>query len=245
MQKAAQQIAAIKDPTIANAIAQKIFNLTIEQVRTQLDQLSANKLPEVKAQTDAQKQTLGAINKDAADIAAQMGDINQNFALVAADTARTVANLNNIKAALSGAAATQAMEASALPFSNAPAPVEAGLQAAGGLIRGPGSGTSDSIPAWLSNGEYVINAASVRRLGTGFLHSLNSFALGGLVGPPAMRFAAGGLAASSSGGTPVNLHIGGGVFPTSATPAVAHALVIEAKRQQMSSAGTKPSWYGR
>lgn len=30
--------------------------------------------------------------------------------------------------------------------------------ATGGLIRGPGSGTSDSIPAMLSNGEYVINA---------------------------------------------------------------------------------------
>ena len=30
--------------------------------------------------------------------------------------------------------------------------------AEGGLISGPGSSTSDSIPAWLSNGEYVINA---------------------------------------------------------------------------------------
>lgn len=30
----------------------------------------------------------------------------------------------------------------------------------GGVVRGPGTGTSDSIPAWLSNGEYVINAAA-------------------------------------------------------------------------------------
>jgi hypothetical protein len=28
-------------------------------------------------------------------------------------------------------------------------------RAGGGPISGPGSGTSDSIPAWLSNGEFV------------------------------------------------------------------------------------------
>lgn len=35
--------------------------------------------------------------------------------------------------------------------------------ATGGYVRGPGSGTSDSIPARLSNGEFVINAASTSR----------------------------------------------------------------------------------
>ena len=33
-------------------------------------------------------------------------------------------------------------------------------KAAGGYISGPGTATSDSIPAMLSNGEYVVNAAS-------------------------------------------------------------------------------------
>lgn len=50
--------------------------------------------------------------------------------------------------------------------------------ATGGRISGPGSGTSDSIPAWLSNGEMVIKASSVRSLdakyGQGFLNMLNS-----------------------------------------------------------------------
>jgi hypothetical protein len=32
----------------------------------------------------------------------------------------------------------------------------------GGPVTGPGTGISDSIPAWLSNGEYVINAAATR-----------------------------------------------------------------------------------
>lgn len=47
----------------------------------------------------------------------------------------------------------------------------------GGRIIGPGTGTSDSIPAMLSNGEMVIRAASVRRLdstyGKGWLDYLN------------------------------------------------------------------------
>ncbi|MFU8858454.1 MAG: hypothetical protein ACNA8S_15795 [Deferrisomatales bacterium] len=37
--------------------------------------------------------------------------------------------------------------------------------AGGGLVRGPGSGTSDSIPARLSHHEYVVRAAVVRRPG--------------------------------------------------------------------------------
>lgn len=57
-------------------------------------------------------------------------------------------------------------------------------KAAGGLITGPGTATSDSIPAMLSNGEYVINAAAVQKLGTPYLDALNSahFAEGGQVG---------------------------------------------------------------
>jgi hypothetical protein len=43
----------------------------------------------------------------------------------------------------------------------------------GGLITGPGTGTSDSIPAFLSNGEFVFTAASTRRLGTRLLDDLN------------------------------------------------------------------------
>ncbi|WP_306358702.1 MULTISPECIES: hypothetical protein [unclassified Nocardia] len=35
--------------------------------------------------------------------------------------------------------------------------------ATGGPITGPGTGTSDEIPIWVSNGEYVINAASTEK----------------------------------------------------------------------------------
>lgn len=59
--------------------------------------------------------------------------------------------------------------------------------ATGGSVDGPGTGTSDSVPAMLSNGEYVLNAQAVDRLGVPFLNGLNTgrlrgFASGGLVG---------------------------------------------------------------
>lgn len=56
-----------------------------------------------------------------------------------------------------------------------------------GRISGPGTSTSDSIPALLSNGEYVIKASSVRKFGEGFFAALNAGFL-----PPMPRFAEGG-----------------------------------------------------
>jgi TP901 family phage tail tape measure protein len=59
--------------------------------------------------------------------------------------------------------------------------------AAGGSVIGKGTATSDSIPAMLSNGEYVVRASSVSKLGTGFLDYINQngnipkFAAGGAV----------------------------------------------------------------
>ncbi|WP_073995798.1 phage tail tape measure protein [Arcanobacterium urinimassiliense] len=75
-----------------------------------------------------------------------------------------------------------------------------GGHATGGLIKGPGTSTSDSIPARLSDGEYVIRAAAVQKYGTELFHQLNSmavpkFAAGGYVSarknlPPTVQVAA-------------------------------------------------------
>jgi TP901 family phage tail tape measure protein len=51
--------------------------------------------------------------------------------------------------------------------------------ASGGFVSGPGTPTSDSIPALLSDGEYVIKAASVNKFGKGFLDSINAGVLPG------------------------------------------------------------------
>lgn len=62
-------------------------------------------------------------------------------------------------------------------------------RATGGEVVGPGTGTSDSIPAMLSNGEYVLNAKTVAAIGKDTLNAWNfqaekpaRFATGGFVG---------------------------------------------------------------
>ncbi|MEU8316709.1 hypothetical protein, partial [Micromonospora sp. NPDC049033] len=62
-------------------------------------------------------------------------------------------------------------------------------RARGGLVRGPGSTTSDSIPTWLSDSEYVIKASSVARYGTGFLDAVNE----GRLSPGAMSMGTGAM----------------------------------------------------
>jgi TP901 family phage tail tape measure protein len=65
-------------------------------------------------------------------------------------------------------------------------------KAGGGAIYGPGTATSDSIPAYLSNGEYVVRAAAVAKYGTAMFDRLNAmhFAQGGQVGAGAASSAA-------------------------------------------------------
>ena len=62
-----------------------------------------------------------------------------------------------------------------------------GFRRMSGRIYGPGTETSDSVPALLSHGEFVIRAASVRKFGEAFFASLNAGFL-----PPVPRFALGG-----------------------------------------------------
>jgi hypothetical protein len=57
--------------------------------------------------------------------------------------------------------------------------------AEGGPVRGMGGSRDDNIPAWLSNGEFVVRAAAVRKYGTAFFQRLNQavgMANGGQVG---------------------------------------------------------------
>ncbi|OTQ49346.1 phage tail length tape measure family protein [Gilliamella apis] len=70
--------------------------------------------------------------------------------------------------------------------------------ATGGYISGPGSSTSDSIPARLSNGEFVVNAASVKKYGIDYLHAINT--------GRAHRYASGGLVSNVSSPRAPNLY---------------------------------------
>jgi hypothetical protein len=70
--------------------------------------------------------------------------------------------------------------------------------AEGGLIRGPGTATSDSIPALLSAGEYVVNAAAVKAVGVDFLELVNRAAMTPIARRPS-GFASGGLVPADDG----------------------------------------------
>lgn len=68
-----------------------------------------------------------------------------------------------------------------------------GLFAEGGEIKGPGTGTSDSILAQVSNGEFIVNAASAKK-NLPLLHAINNDNLPG----NAPKFAKGGHIGGSS-----------------------------------------------
>jgi hypothetical protein len=146
-------------------------------------------------------------------LAIKLGFLRQEQAIEQAATAQSVARKSaettakvsmDAAQAGAGAAASQAsipIAGPALAIAAMAAMVAAvmallgGIRkfAAGGLVTGPGTATSDSIPARLSTGEYVVRAAAVRRVGVAFLDALN-----GLKAPPVwdgrrLAFAAGGL----------------------------------------------------
>lgn len=77
------------------------------------------------------------------------------------------------------------------------------LYASGGAVDGPGSSTSDSIPARLSDGEFVMRASARSGIGDGMLNYMNrygrlpgfGFASGGPVGQSTSNSNAGGMVA--------------------------------------------------
>lgn len=105
--------------------------------------------------------------------------------------------------------------------------------ATGGYVRGPGTGTSDSILARLSNGEYVMRAAAVRKWGVNALDRLNGLQL--------PKFADGGLvSAATQAGSPslgtINLMLDGQNYTMQAGEQDFASLV---RRQRMKRGSTR------
>lgn len=124
----------------------------------------------------------------------------------------------------------------------------------GGAVHGPGGGTDDLIPAWLSNGEFVVKARSVAKYGAGLLRAINEgrftmprFALGGLVSAvPRVAYAAGGEVKTTAAMRPLSLSIFGEQFSGMMAPEdVGDRLAKFAVERQNKSAGRKPAWLGR
>lgn len=120
-------------------------------------------------------------------------------------------------------------------------------RADGGEVAGPGTGTSDSILARLSNGEFVQRAAAVQFWGADFMHAINNmtfpgFATGGLVPSPVRLAGASGPGAASS---TLNLTLGDRTFSgLRGSKSVVDDLASYAISRQTSAAGDNPSWMG-
>jgi TP901 family phage tail tape measure protein len=125
-----------------------------------------------------------------AELAASSNTVAAEFGSMLARMRAAAAAGVTIPIRTSGPALPQAVDRSLPGFSN------------GGWVSGPGSGTSDSILAWLSDGEYVVTADAARQY-SGLLDGINSGNVGSL--------AAGSSAAmgARSGIGDVSIHLGG------------------------------------
>lgn len=135
----------------------------------------------------------------------QVADAAAGAATVAQKSAETttVVSMNAAKAG-SGAAASQASIpyvgpvlaiAAMVAMVAAVSALMGGIKkfAAGGVVTGPGTSTSDSIPARLSAGEYIVRAAAVQKVGVAFLDSINGLSVGPRFRGGELAFSAGGL----------------------------------------------------
>ena len=126
--------------------------------------------------------------------------------------------------------------------------------ATGGLLKGPGTGTSDSIPFMGSDGEFMMRAKAVRKFGTNFMHMINKgilpkFADGGLISATASGFSPIPSAVVAGAGPnkalrPVNLTIPGiGTFPFFDESSSAENLQRSLRRSNLNKSAKLPNWY--
>ena len=123
----------------------------------------------------AKAQAMKAVTQGLCSLLDQLGDENSTFAKMSKVIALAQIAIDTGKALASGIAS-----ASSMPYpsnlvaiattvatvlanvATAISTVKSAKFAQGGKVTGPGTGTSDDIPAMLSNGEFVMNARSTR-----------------------------------------------------------------------------------
>ncbi len=125
--------------------------------------------------------------------------------------------------------------------------------AGGGMVRGRGSTTSDSILAWLSNKEFVVNARAVTHYGPDLFAALNAmklprdfisrFSMGGLARAiSGNRFAAGGAVSTAGGNRSLTLVLDQKRFSVTGSKGTIDDLEREASLRGLAMIGKAPSW---
>jgi hypothetical protein len=176
---------------LALSVIDSLEAMAAQAVATKIVSELFNALGGGQGQGDAGKQVATA----AAAGAAYAAPITAASAVLTAGGA----TLTTGAAALSVSAAQLQAAATTLMIANSMSAASGGF-ADGGLVSGPGTGTSDSIPARLSDGEFVVRSAVVSQ--PGVLEHLSTLNRGGMIprrysGVP--RFADGGLVSAAAG----------------------------------------------
>ncbi len=179
-----------------NAVTNQWVNATELQVKRATEAASA--LSTVADSSKIATQGLG-----------QLGQLSTNF-FPSAPSAPSGGGFGGLFSGLFGGGLSAAQIAKYSPM--------VGLFSNGGDVSGPGTGTSDSIPAMLSDGEFVVNAAATRKH-RALLHAINGgrvghFAAGGLVGggiaaPVAPSLRSGRSAANNNAPGVMVIHLDG------------------------------------
>lgn len=198
------------------------FGTQLQNATLYLGNFGAGTDSATKATQDmAQSITNSAVGDDAGNQIAQITQtIGQNLEMAGQGLVQAI---NTITNSLGGMGFGGGSMLGGLPITgfgigggNRGAKPSLGKHADGGLISGIGTGTSDSIPAMLSNGEFVVKASAVRQMGTNFLNAVNNgnlskirarlprFADGGTVGDAQQETARGMTSFAEKVGTSVS-----------------------------------------
>jgi hypothetical protein len=131
--------------------------------------------------------------------------LGQVVGSVSRDIERAINSLIQVLARLEAAARKAAAAASAAKAAASSSKKSSAEGfASGGFVTGPGTSTSDSIPAWLSHSEFVQNARAVKYYGVDFMRQLNAMRIPRDLLKKLRGFSSGGLVTSAQrkGGLP-------------------------------------------
>lgn len=180
----------------------------------------------LEAQATAQAETIKKLDADITALKANAASIEVKADITQAEG--EIASLQKQLDALQNKTVTVTMQTVAADINSA----GLGEFARGGQIHGPGTKTSDSILARLSDGEYVVRAAAVDHYGAGILHRINNMQI--------PKFADGGMVGgSAAGGATVNLSLDGRTYSMQAGSVVAAALTDAVRREALRKGGRR------
>ncbi len=175
--------------------ANNVSNLAAQNTATQLQQATANLTSSTTQITTSLQELSGGVEQSASRVSNAFSDTESSTATTNPVIDELATSATNAKSALDNLATVSLSTLGTGEIGGTGAGHKDGglikKFSTGGNVKGEGTSTSDSIPAMLSNGEFVVKASAVRKYGTGFLNAVNNGNFTKLHMPIA-RFADGG-----------------------------------------------------